>query len=287
MIFQKKKKTFFTFSNIMNSNLIISDNTSLMRPPTTHCTERFLNGIIDSIINGFTGLNSTYYSGLSLLHLAVIKKKYCVVEALLNLGIDRTIASTHHSQTAMHIACMNGFFAIIRLMISKGHEDLEICDRHGKTPLNYAIEFGHKPVAKFLIQKGALLFHIPQNIVNELHETRENRVRRLQRMRQQSLIRERFTIGSVQILRRSNTLEPENVEETKIEVVRPNKEIIDLIVNNEINKKSSCPISLEEINKETAVVTNCFHVFSRENIENWLKVKDFCPVCKTKCFVMN
>lgn len=278
----------------MNS-ILISDDTRLMRPPTNRYTERFLNGIVDSIMNGFTRLNSTYDSGLSLLHLAVIEKKYRVVESLLNLGIDRTIVSTYHSQTAMHIACMNGFFAIIRLMISKGLYDLEICDRHGKTPLNYAIEFGHKPVAKFLIQQGALIFNISQNIINELYETRENRVRRIhQRMRQQneyeeiqqSLIRERFTNGSVQILRRPNTPEP-IAEETKIEVVRPNKEIIDLIVNNEISKKSLCSISLEEINKETAVVTNCFHVFSRENIENWLKVKDFCPICKTKCFIMN
>ena len=274
-----------------------------LRPPMNGYTERFrLIDVVNSIMNGFTRLNSTYHSGLSLLHLAVIEKKYLVVESLLNLGIDRTIVSTYDSQTAMHIACMNGFFSIVRLMISKGRQDLEIRDRLGKTPLNYAIEFGHKPVAKFLIQKGALHFHLSQDVVNELFETRENRIRRIrlqqqmgrqqnetyeeERLTEERLERERFTNGFVQILRRPSVSD-EQVEEPKMEVVRPNKEIIDLIVNNEISKKSICPISLEEISKETAVVTNCFHVFSKENIENWLKVNNFCPICKTKCFVMN
>jgi len=243
----------------------------------------------------FTPLRRPQINGYTELHLAVIEKKYLVVKSLLNLRIDRTIASTHDSKTAMHIACMNGFFSIVRLMISKGREDLEIRDRFGKTPLNYAIEFGHKPIAKFLMQKGALHFHLSQDAVNELFETRDDRVRRIQfqnetyqeeRLTEERLERERFTNnGFVQILRRSSVSEPEKPK--KMEVVRPNKEIIDLIVNNEISKKSICPISLEEINKETAAVTNCFHVFSKENIENWLKVNDFCPICKTKCFVMN
>ena len=266
-----------------------------LRRPIHGYTERFrLIDVVNSIMNGFTQLNSTYDSGLSLLHLAVIQRKYLVVESLLNLGIDRTIVSTHDSQTAMHIACMNGFFSIVRLMISKGREDLEIRDRFGKTPLNYAIEFGHKPVAKFLITKGAIHFHLQHLLVNELFETRGNRIRRIrlqneiyeeERLTEERLERERFTNGFVQILRRPPGSEPEQPK--KMEVVRPNKEIIDLIVNNEISKKSICPISLEEISKETAVVTNCFHVFSKENIENWLKVNDFCPICKTKCFVMN
>ena len=262
------------------------------RRPIHGYTERFrLIDVVNSISNGFTQLNSIYDCGLSLLHLAVIEKKYLIVESLLNLGIDRTIASTHDLQTAMHIACMNGFFSIVRLMISKGREDLEIRDRLGKTPLNYAIEFGHKPIAKFLIRNGALSFYLPQDVVNELFETTENRVRRIQFQQQRAqpsfVQRNEILNGFVQILRRPPSPEPQQVEEPKMEVVRPNKEIIDLIVNNEITKKSICPISLEEISKETAVVTNCFHVFSKENIENWLKVNDFCPICKTKCFVMN
>jgi hypothetical protein len=262
-----------------------------------------------AIEHGYIQLNSLNESGLSLLHLAVQEKKYPIVEALIELGIDRTLLSVRDNKAAMHIACMNGFISIVRLMVSKGLEDVNLIDAHGKSPLDYSIDFGHKPISKFLIGNGASYEHLPQTLVNEICETREERIMRLQlesrtrRLRQRQheeylmrqrqheeyLMRDRemreLRNGYVQILPRPFT-PIARVEETKTEVVRPNKDIIDLIINNEIVKKSVCPISMEEIEKETASITNCFHVFSKENIENWLKIKNFCPVCKAKCFVL-
>jgi len=229
------------------------------------------DAIINLIENRLIMINAILTNGFSLLHMAVKEKKYNIVELLLNVGIDRTVLSTLHRQTAMHIACMNGFISIVRLMISKGREDLEIFDRYGKTPLNYAIDYGNKPIVKFLIENDVAYSYLPVSVVNEINEFRERRIQ-LYRENQPRRIR---------ILRR-----PEIVEELKTEIVRPSKDIIELIINNEIVKGSVCPISMEEIEKETAVVTNCFHVFSRENIEFWLQTKDFCPVCKTKCFVL-
>jgi len=242
------------------------------------------NSILNLIQNRDIMINTIFHNGFSLLHMAVREKKYNIVELLLNLGIDRTISSTLHHQTAMHIACMNGFISIVRLMFSKGREDLGIIDRYRKTALNYAIDYGNKPIAKFFIENGVDHSYLSTNDINEIMDTREQSRRRvLQRQLEQSrsdeLLRQR-----IHILRRPQILEI--VEESKMEVSRPSKDIIDLIINNEIAKKSICPISMEEIEKETAVVTNCFHVFSKENIEFWLQTKNFCPVCKTKCFVI-
>ena len=242
------------------------------------------DAIINLIQNRHIMINTVFTNGFSLLHMAVREKKYNIVELLLNLGIDRTILSTLHRQTAMHIACMNGFISIIRLMISKGREDLEIFDRYRKTPLNYAIDYGNNPIVRFLIENGVDCSYLPLSIINELNESRERRLQRDREIREYEetlLIQEHHRSRRIRILRR-----PEIVEEIKTEVVRPSKDIIDLIVNNEIAKGAICPISMEEIEKETAVVTNCFHVFSRDNIEYWLQSKNFCPVCKTKCFVL-
>ena len=239
--------------------------------------------IIRLITNGFVSLNTTFDDGRSLLHMAVKEKKYNIVEVLINLGIDRLIVTRRYGFTAMHIACMNGFISIVRLMFSKGREDLGIIDRYGKTPLNYAIDYGNKPIAKFFIENGVDHSYLSANVINEITETREQSRRRELAIFQQRQLEE-LSRQRIHILRRPQILEI--VEETKMEVSRPNKDIIDLIINNEIAKKSICPISMEEIEKETSVVTNCFHVFSKENLEIWLQTKKFCPVCKTKCFVL-
>jgi len=239
-------------------------------------TENYVSSIRDAIIRKKFNLNSTWQNGFSMLHFAVKQKKYQIVELLLDLGIDRTIMCNIEGQTALHLACINGFIPIIRLMISKGREDLELLDRYGKTPLNYTSEHGHKTVAKFLIENGASTTYLDQSVVNELVQTREDRefARRTHRLDQELYFERR-------ILRR-----PETKSEVKTEVVLPNKDIIDLIIKNAIEKESICPISLELITAETAVLTNCFHVFSKESINSWLTRKETCPVCKTKCFVL-
>lgn len=268
-----------------------------------------------AIEHGYIPLNSLNESGLSLLHLAVQEKNYTIVEALLERRIDRTLLSARDNRAAMHVACMHGFISIVRLMVSKGLEDVNLIDAHGKLPLDYAIHFGHKPISKFLIENGASYEHLSQTLLNEIRETRDHRIMRRQlerrnrvimqrrinsvsiaaheqrlsereRLNDEYLIRERMRNGYYQNLPRPFT-PIARVEETKMEVVRPNKDIIDLIINNEIAKKSVCPISIEEIVKEKAAITNCFHVFSKANIESWLRIKNFCPVCKkTNCFVL-
>lgn len=243
--------------------------------------------LINLIENGFIELNSIH-GGSSLLFLAVNAKNYTLVESLLNLGIDRTILQPTNYRTALHQACIKGFISIVRLMISTGREDLEITDIYGKTPLRYAIECGNRPIAKFLMENGAVFSYLPQNLINEILYTRRPIIQLLRRSPEEILQRQVVEESRIRSLRMHEILETPAVvqEEKKMEFLRPNKDIIELILSNEISKKSVCPISLEEIQKESAVITNCFHVFSRDNIDNWLRIKNFCPVCKTKCFVL-
>lgn len=48
----------------------------------------------------------------------------------------------------------------------------------------------------------------------------------------------------------------------------------------EIQTKDDCSILLE--NKDDMVITKCNHIFSKEALNEWLKTKDTCPLCRTK-----
>lgn len=279
--------------------------------------QRYINNdMVDefrsAILSGIVPVNTLDNFGNSLLHKAVNAKRYTMVQLLLSLGIDRTIQNTLAGNTAMHIACAKGFISIVRLMTSKGIEDFEIDNLDDERPLQLAIEGNHIPIARFLINNGAGFYYLSQTTVNEITETRASRERRiLEEIRRRHLregIQVRSRIGqelrqgfferrAAERLLRAERLrhareEREMIQEQnepeveKKEVLRPSKDILELIIKNEIEKKTLCPIGLDEIMSESAVVTNCFHVFTRENIEHWLEVSESCPVCKAKCFVL-
>lgn len=248
--------------------------------------------IREHISSGRFPINTLSTCGYSALHIAVKNKKYTIVEMLLGFGIDRTRRCLFDERTALHLACMNGFISIVRLMLSSSTVDLEIVDVHRKTPLSYAIEYHNKPIAKLLIQIGADYSYLPQTTINEIMETSYSRMLRLQREQSQrvrvqrvrsSLQRESLFSGQVSILQ--HTLVQQQPITTETKVKRPNKDIIDLIIKDAIDKGAICPIGLDEISTSNAALTSCFHLFIKENIEYWLKEKDICPSCKTKCFV--
>ena len=58
-----------------------------------------------------------------------------------------------------------------------------------------------------------------------------------------------------------------------------------LLIEDAISKKQDCSITLEPITKENAKVTSCYHVFSKDAIENWLISHTICPICKQICSV--
>jgi hypothetical protein len=59
--------------------------------------------------------------------------------------------------------------------------------------------------------------------------------------------------------------------------------IVDLIIQDHLQKKESCPITLNEFTDASHMaVTSCYHCFDMEALKEWVKTKDACPVCRTK-----
>jgi hypothetical protein len=49
-----------------------------------------------------------------------------------------------------------------------------------------------------------------------------------------------------------------------------------------LNKKYTCPVCLDLVNKETIQITFCGHIFHKECIEEVKKVKPECPMCRKR-----
>lgn len=57
----------------------------------------------------------------------------------------------------------------------------------------------------------------------------------------------------------------------------------DAIKNDAITKGSTCPISLDDFKRETpAILTNCYHLFNKTPLEEWLRTHPTCPVCMAR-----
>jgi hypothetical protein len=59
--------------------------------------------------------------------------------------------------------------------------------------------------------------------------------------------------------------------------------VANIVLADSISKNEICPISSEPITKDTATVTSCGHVFCKSSIDQWLSIKNECPVCKQTC----
>ncbi len=51
-----------------------------------------------------------------------------------------------------------------------------------------------------------------------------------------------------------------------------------------LNKKYTCPVCLDLVNKDTIEITYCGHIFHKECLNNSKKVKMECPMCRKKLF---
>lgn len=71
-------------------------------------------------------------------------------------------------------------------------------------------------------------------------------------------------------------------------VKRPNlppSYVCELLIADAVNKNETCPIIYEPLTRENAVVTSCFHVFSRAAFLEWKKKSAECPACRAICSV--
>lgn len=44
-----------------------------------------------------------------------------------------------------------------------------------------------------------------------------------------------------------------------------------------------CPITMEPIQKRTAAITSCGHIFQKKAIQEWLASHETCPECRQRC----
>ena len=61
---------------------------------------------------------------------------------------------------------------------------------------------------------------------------------------------------------------------------------VNAILNQAILEEMTCPISMARIEKSSAVVTGCQHVFQRDSITTWLTDHDTCPVCRARTSII-
>ena len=59
--------------------------------------------------------------------------------------------------------------------------------------------------------------------------------------------------------------------------------VVNLIIQDHLQKKESCPITLSEFTDASRMaVTSCYHCFDMDALKQWVKTKDICPVCRAK-----
>jgi hypothetical protein len=222
-----------------------------------------INFIRYKLINNHFPINyRSNLNGRTLLHNAVLYKKVRIIKMLLELGALRNILD-NMGRTAFFLACKNGLVTIVRIFlrysIRQPDIDMEIPDDIGNTPLLISLYNNHYIIAKYLIENGANynLRRIPRELINRLFE---------------------FSVQGQQINR-----SPILVSENRVTVIKPKKEIIDMIIKLSIDKKENCPIKLVPLEFETSIVTSCYHVFDKESMIEWHSRNTNCPVCRTNC----
>ncbi|MFZ4671463.1 MAG: RING finger domain-containing protein [Flavobacterium sp.] len=52
----------------------------------------------------------------------------------------------------------------------------------------------------------------------------------------------------------------------------------------QLNKKYTCPVCLDLVNKENIEITYCGHIYHKECLEQSKRVKMECPTCRKKLF---
>lgn len=74
-------------------------------------------------------------------------------------------------------------------------------------------------------------------------------------------------------------------EKPKHDFVAPH--VIGILIKDAIASGQICPITHALIDSMNACVTSCGHMFSKEGILHALVVKDECPMCSKKCYLVN
>lgn len=58
--------------------------------------------------------------------------------------------------------------------------------------------------------------------------------------------------------------------------------VINTFIEGVISKNETCPVMIMPLEKETTIITPCWHAMSIE-AKRWIERKECCPVCKQEC----
>jgi hypothetical protein len=74
-------------------------------------------------------------------------------------------------------------------------------------------------------------------------------------------------------------------EQAKIPILKPKipQHIIDVYIQSLIDKKETCPINMEPLEKGKISITPCGHVMNASSVECWMRANHSCPVCRSPC----
>jgi hypothetical protein len=72
-------------------------------------------------------------------------------------------------------------------------------------------------------------------------------------------------------------------DKTKSTIEEIPKFVASALLKDAMERNEVCPISMEILHLENAVVTSCFHIFEKNSIQTWLSTKSCCPICKKEC----
>lgn len=82
--------------------------------------------------------------------------------------------------------------------------------------------------------------------------------------------------GQQEIIRSKKNVRREQKKPTNLPTY-----ITDLIIQDHIQKKESCPITMAEFtDPKRMTVTTCYHCFDMEALNKWQSTNDKCPVCR-------
>ena len=92
--------------------------------------------------------------GRTILHLAVLKGDFAIVEMILEQWPGIIDIRSLHKSTPLHFAASRGLPEITQLLIERG-ADINAKDVYERTPLHRAVEYNKTEIVRILIERGA------------------------------------------------------------------------------------------------------------------------------------
>lgn len=125
----------------------------------SHLSKLLVDLSADSPSKGVLALNQVDETGLSLLHLLILRGTVDLALALISVGANPNVRESRLQQTPLHFALARGQLLLAKSLLETHGERLDIhaIDVAGRTALHYAASKGASECVSLLIQLGAFI----------------------------------------------------------------------------------------------------------------------------------